>query len=169
MSLQSFLNLWNPCFQRRRQQIGTPVYFHRIYKTLCNYCWITATSWGHLDKFTLGISFCTPLIFFFFLPMSVCIYRAVDKKTHKVEKTGLCTERGSVYIVNLGVETPRATREETSRPVRYLHSERGRLLFYTLSLAGTCVHLEWFTVVIVVLRKKSLSPPPTSSLLMCLF
>lgn len=66
MSLQSFLNLWNPCFQRRRQQIGTPVYFHRIYKTLCNYCWITATSWGHLDKFTLGISFCTPLIFFFF-------------------------------------------------------------------------------------------------------
>lgn len=77
--------------------------------------------------------------------MSMCIYRAVDRKTHKVEKTGLCTERGCYCIVNLGVGT--------SHPVGYLHSERGRILFYTQSLAGTCVHLEWFTVVIVVVKK----------------
>lgn len=49
--------------------------------------------------------------------MSMCIYRAVDRKTHKVEKTGLCTERGSVCIANLGVETPRATREERATPL----------------------------------------------------
>lgn len=96
--------------------------------------------------------------------MFVCIYRAVDRKTHKVEKTGLCTECGSVCVANLGVETVHATRRERVVPLRYLHSERAQLLLYTLSLAGTCVHLEWFTMVIVVIRK-SLSPPPTSSLL----
>lgn len=98
--------------------------------------------------------------------MSMCIYRAVDRETHKVEETGLCTEYGSVCIANLGVETPLA-RNESPRWL-YTHSEQGRLLLYTLSLAGTCVHLEWFTMVIVVIRK-SQSPPPTNSLLKCLF
>lgn len=74
-----------------------------------------------------------PIDLFIFLPMSMCIYRAVDRKTHKVEKTGLCTGRGSVYIANLGVEMPRATRNESPcriftqwmGPTPTLHTEFG--------------------------------------------
>lgn len=54
----------------------------------------------------------------------MCIYRAVDRKTHKAEKTGLCTERGSVCIANLGVENATRYSRGTSRPVGYVHSER---------------------------------------------
>lgn len=49
------------------------------------------------------------------------------------------------------------------RPIGYLHSERSRLLLYTLSFAGTCVHLEWYTMVKVV-HRKSLSALTWSSL-----
>lgn len=57
---------------------------------------------------------CTPPI------MSMCIYRAVDRETHKVEETGLCTEYGSVCIATLGVETPLA-RNESPRWI-YIHT-----------------------------------------------
>lgn len=105
----------------------------------------------------------THVFLFDFMPMSMCIYRAVDRKTHKIVKTGLCTECG-VSVLRTLVLNRRFDSEEQVCPVVYLHSEQGRLLYYTLSLAGTCVHLEWFTMVIVIIRK-SLYPPPTSGLL----
>lgn len=103
----------------------------------------------------------------------MCIYRALDRKTHKIEKNWLCTESRSVCIA-IGVETPHATRKERAVP----------LDIYTVNGGGVGVtptlHTEvwvwlvlvyiWndFTMVIAVIRKSLSLPPPTSSLLKCL-
>lgn len=64
----------------------------------------------------------------------MCIYRAVDRKTHKVEETGLCTERRSVCIANLGAETSRTARKERGAllDIYTVNRREGRLLLYTL-------------------------------------
>lgn len=107
--------------------------------------------------------------------MSMCIYRAVDRRTHEVKDWLVHRAQECLYCEKKQKKrTTLVLRRRTalesrgpSRPIGYLHSERGRLLLYTLSLAGTCVHLEWYTMVTVV-RRKSLSSPLTWSSLKCL-
>lgn len=102
-----------------RQQIGATKYTNKIARELLNSA-TTAEQQQPLQAIWITFRwdwFCTPLICSFFLPMSMCIYRAVDRKTHKVEKTGLCTECGSVCIADLGAETPRTTRKERVTPL----------------------------------------------------
>lgn len=55
--------------------------------------------------------------------MFMCIYRAVDRKTHKVGKSGLCTER--VSALQTLVLTRRALIARNCYPIGYLHSEQG--------------------------------------------
>lgn len=88
------------------------------------------------------------------------IYGAVTQR-HEVLQTGLCTERGVSAFPSL-VLSHRFDCEERVGPLDIYTVNR--LLHYTLSLAGTDVHLEWFTMVTAVLRK-SLFSPPTSGLI----
>lgn len=53
----------------------------------------------------------------------MCIYRAVDRKTHKFEKSDLCTER--VSALQTLVLTRHALIAKNCYPIGYLHSEQG--------------------------------------------
>lgn len=73
-------------------------------------------------------------MFSFVAHVHVYLQSSGQKDTQGWKKTGLCTERGSVCIVNLGVwkNRQRATREERCRPVWIVFTQWTGSTLYSL-------------------------------------
>lgn len=111
--------------------------------------------------FRMGIWSSTPPT-----PMSTCSYRAVGRKTHKVEESDLCTEQRVCVCEPWCGRSVCYSRARKRCPIGYLHSERDS---YSTHWVWLVLAYIWNGLLWRQKTSRSLFPPLTSRLLKWLF